>query len=374
MRSLCLLLAGLTLSACGSGVLFAPWSPATEPGWTQEGGSSAGNGLHVEGVEPPLRLLWQQEVGKPPLRSPQLAGRLLLQWTKAPDLLVLDVATGRRLGRKGWNDPVCGAPALVGDRLMLTAVLDDDEPHVQAFDLASGDVRWRLDGAVCAGVAVRGDTAFVAFESGRVQAIDTADGSMLWTLGLERPLGGTPSLSGNHLYLPDGAGGIVAARVDSGTVAWRRAMQPPVRLRVAVEPHGERVYAVGDSHVQALSASTGDSLWQQSFDGLPGGVYATDAIVVVSSTDYGLHAFDPVDGAPRWHTELGGILRAAPVGTATTLYAGAADGWLYAVAVEDGAIVWRQQLDGPVLTGAALTPTLVAATTERGTTYLFGSR
>ncbi|SVC89833.1 uncharacterized protein METZ01_LOCUS342687, partial [marine metagenome] len=86
----------LALTACGHGMLYAPWSPSTQPGWTQEAGDASGGISVVEGPEPPLRLRWQQDIGKPPIGSPLLAGPLLLQWSKAPDLYVFDVATGTR--------------------------------------------------------------------------------------------------------------------------------------------------------------------------------------------------------------------------------------------------------------------------------------
>lgn len=365
----------VSLSACGSGVLYAPWAPTPESGWLQDGGNPQGDRLRSEGVEPPLRLLWQQSIGDPPLGSPLLAGPLVLQWSKAPDLLVFDAATGHRVGRKRLNDPVCGPPAIAGTRahLMLASVLDGDEPQVRALDLTTGDVAWRLDGS-CSAVVVRGDTAFLAQETGRLQAVDVVDGSVLWSVSLPAPLTATPSLYANLVVLPTGDGKLVAARVDSGTVAWKRAVDPRVRLRVAADVSGTRVFAVSDGRLQALSLATGDTLWSAAFRGLPGGVYASKSTVVLGSTDYGVYAFDAETGMARWRTELGGIVRGAPVGTEDIVYAGAADGWLYAIDATDGSVRWRHQLDGPILTSAALTEHLLVATTERGTTFVFTAR
>lgn len=363
----------LISTACGHGVLYAPWSPSTQPGWTQDAGQASGSLPVVQGPEPPLRLRWQQDIGKPPIGSPLLAGPLLLQWSKAPDLYVFDVATGARVGKRGSDDPVCGPPALAGDggRLMLISILEDPS-QLRAIDLESGDIVWRQEGAVCAAVVVRGDTVYAAMESGKVQALAADDGQVLWTLDLEAPLTGTPSLADSVLYIADGAGVLVAARIDSGHELWRRDLGRRVHSRPAVDADGGRLFVAVDGGLYALAADTGESLWQADFDGLPShGLFVSDTRVAVGSTDRSLYGFDIATGQRLWRYETGGILRASPVGTTNTIYVGAGDGWLHAVDAADGSTRWRQKLDGPVLTSVALSGRTLAVTTERGTTYLF---
>ncbi|HJP32331.1 MAG TPA: PQQ-binding-like beta-propeller repeat protein [Candidatus Latescibacteria bacterium] len=367
----------LTLSsvwtACGSGVLYAPWSPETQSGWTQAAGDASGDGLLIDGLEPPLRLRWQQEVDKPPLGSPLIAGPLLLQWSKAPDLYVFDVISGTRVGKRSSDDPVCGPPALAGGggRIMLVSILEDPS-QLRAIDLESGDIVWRQEGALCAAVVVRGDTVYAAMESGKMRALAAADGRVLWTLDLEAPLTGAPSLAGDVLYIADGAGDLVAASIDSGHVLWRRDLGSPVRSRPTVDIDEGRVLAAIDGRLHALAAETGESLWWAEFDGLPSlGLYVSSTQVAVGSTDQSLYAFDLATGQPLWRCVTEGIVRGAPVGTASTIYLGAGDGWLHAVDTTDGSMRWQQQLDGPVLTSVALTRQRLAVTTERGTTYVF---
>ena len=366
----------LALTACGHGVLYAPWSPSTQPGWTQEAGDASGGISVVEGPEPPLRLRWQQDIGKPPIGSPLLAGPLLLQWSKAPDLYVFDVATGTRIGKSGSDDPVCGPPALAGDggSLMLISILKDPS-QLRAIDLESGDVVWRQDGAVCAAVVVRGDTVYAAMESGQVRALAADDGHVLWRLDLEAPLTGAPSLADSLFYVADGSGVLVAARIHSGQELWRRDLGTRIHSRPAVDAVGGRVFAAVDGGLHALAADTGEPLWQADFEGLPSqGLFVSATRVAVGSTDRSLYGFDTATGERSWRSETGGILRAAPVGTTDTIYIGAGDGWLHAIAATDGSTRWRQQLDGPVLTSVALSPRMLAVTTERGTTYVFATR
>jgi outer membrane protein assembly factor BamB len=302
-----------------------------------------------------------------------IAGPLLLQWSKAPDLYVFDVISGTRVGKRSSDDPVCGPPALAGGggRIMLVSILEDPS-QLRAIDLESGDIVWRQEGALCAAVVVRGDTVYAAMESGKMRALAAADGRVLWTLDLEAPLTGAPSLAGDVLYIADGAGDLVAASIDSGHVLWRRDLGSPVRSRPTVDIDEGRVLAAIDGRLHALAAETGESLWWAEFDGLPSlGLYVSSTQVAVGSTDQSLYAFDLATGQPLWRCVTEGIVRGAPVGTASTIYLGAGDGWLHAVDTTDGSMRWQQQLDGPVLTSVALTRQRLAVTTERGTTYVF---
>lgn len=372
VAALCLLLS--VAVACGHGVLYAPGA-SQQAQWLQASGDAGGSGLLVAGPEPPLRLQWQQKIGKPPLGSPLLSGELLLQWSKAPDLYAFEIATGTRVGKRGSDDPVCGPPALAGEhgRLMLVSILADPS-QLRAIDRTSGDIVWRQDGVVCGDLVVRGDTAFVAKESGQVQAIAVEDGKILWTLELAPPLSEAPSLSDSVIFVADGKGKLVAATIDGGELLWRRNLGTAVRSRAAIGPQGS-VFAAVDGGLYALDPDTGKTRWQAEFTGLPtAGLFVSEKVVAVGSTDRSLSAFDPVSGHLLWRCETQGIVRGAPVGTEQTIYVGAGDGWIHAVDHADGTISWQQELDGPVLTSAALNWRSLAVTTERGTTYLFSAK
>ena len=124
-----------------------------------------------------------------------------------------------------------------------------------------------------------------------------------------------------------------------------------------------------------MDPDTGKTRWQAEFTGLPtAGLFVSEKVVAVGSTDRSLSAFDPVSGHLLWRCETQGIVRGAPVGTEQTIYVGAGDGWIHAVDHADGTITWQQELDGPVLTSAALNWRSLAVTTERGTTYLFSAK
>ena len=75
----------------------------------QQGGSPDGLHAAAEGPEPPLSLVWRQAVGGAPLGGPLIAGPLVLQLTRETDVVVFDLATGTRVGRRAWTGP-CAPP------------------------------------------------------------------------------------------------------------------------------------------------------------------------------------------------------------------------------------------------------------------------
>jgi outer membrane protein assembly factor BamB len=52
-----------------------------------------------------------------------------------------------------------------------------------------------------------------------------------------------------------------------------------------------------------------------------------------------------------------------------TLYVGAYSGDVYALSVEDGAVRWTRELDGPMIAGLAASDTVIYAATDAGTVY-----
>lgn len=359
--------------ACASKNLYAPWDIGARAAWVQEGGGAAAHG----GPEPPLALRWQQDVGAAPLGGPLLAGPLLLQLTREPDLLALDLATGTRLGRRGEQDPVCGPPALsgpAGEHVLLSRV--GKKPALEAVDRATGDVAWRWPGVVCAGPVVAGDTVFAAGEGGTLAALAAGDGTVLWHIDAGARILAAPTLAGDLLLLGDASGGLSAICADSGRVRWRARVDGAVRTRPAVDPAlGLAWVATGTGAVAAVRLADGAVAWTGSVNGLPSdGLARTGQVVAIGSSDRNVYAFDARTGQAAWRYQTGGVVAAAPVATEATVYAASGDGALYAVDAASGNLGWKYQLDGPALTPASLGPGLLAVTTHAGTVYLFAGR
>ena len=331
----------------------------------------------VEGPEPPLSLVWRQSVGGAPLGGALLAGPMLLQLTRETDILAFDLATGTRLGRRGMDRPLCAAAALAGVRgeLLLLARTGRD-PGLQALDRASGGTVWRRPGSVCAPPTVAGDRVYAPVEAGRLAALSTARGDLLWEVELPGRLLTAASVGEETVYAGDSSGELVAASTDGGRVLWQRSLGAAIRSRPAVDAAAGRLWtATADGAVHGLRAEDGERLWTAQVGGLPSeGLSRGAGVIAVGSSDRALYAFDPESGRRLWRFQAGGVLRAPPTSTTTTLYLGSGGSVLHAVDAALGEDRWRYALDGPVLTSVAVGGRLLAVTTESGTLYLFRGR
>lgn|GEM_PF-627424 len=338
-------------------------------------GSRAEGGFPLEGPEPPLRLLWQQEVDSYPLGKSLLAGPLLLQLTMSPKLYAFDRYNGRRLGRMGVPEGVCAAPRLVGSAatlLILAEARGGDKPILRAMNRQTRKTEWTFAGAVCAPVATRNDTVIVPLETGALVALAAADGSQLWRVETEAGLVAGPSLSGGTVFAGDLEGNLVAVSLRDGSEIWSAQLGASVRSQPLVA--GGRVFAnTGSGVTQAFDALTGEALWQQPLGALltPGFALA-DSVVIVGSSDRVLYALDLEEGTIVWRFETKGSIRGVPASTAETVYAGSSDGFVYAIDVKTGLLKWKYRLDGPVTQPVTLGLRGMSVTTDAGTVYFFG--
>jgi outer membrane protein assembly factor BamB len=138
------------------------------------------------------------------------------------------------------------------------------------------------------------------------------------------------------------------ARAWSANVGGTRK---PLRLGLALNVHGDTVYAAGEKgEVAAFNLSTGRLLWQTRVKAtLGGGPDSSDDLVAVGSTDGDVFALDPASGAQRWHVNVGGELLAPPAVTARVVVVRAVDGKLHGLAPADGHELWQLQQPVPRL-------------------------
>jgi outer membrane protein assembly factor BamB len=177
------------------------------------------------------------------------------------------------------------------------------------------------------GVAVAGGRLFGMEKAGsdeRVFARSTSDGSVLWTLATgPSPLDvygglgprGTPTVSGDRVFVVSARGDLLALDAASGRIAWRRSLARDLGWRPPAEGTASsplvadgRVYVMnggaGGRALAALDRETGRTLWTSQDDrpsyaspvrGETAGV--AQVLFLAGST---LFAVDPADGRALW--------------------------------------------------------------------------
>lgn len=82
--------------------------------------------------------------------------------------------------------------------------------------------------------------------------------------------------------------------------------------------------------------------WSLDLGGRLSSVVVADGLAFVSQIDaHTVHAIDVATGKPAWNYTTGGRVDSPPTLHGGAAYFGSADGWLYCLRAEDGALAWR---------------------------------
>lgn len=368
----------LAVAGCGGGNL--PYFPPTAnegsgEDWNQDGGGSARRHHRPLGLEPPLRLLWEQRLKSPPLGGSLVSGPSLLQMTKTAAIHAFDVRSGRELGTRGYGEIPCAPPAVAGASSEVLVVAEYfPDPLIRGVSRLDGSTLWSRKTAVCAPIVARSDTVIIADETGAVTALTASDGEAVWELDGDGRYASGPSMLGELLIIGDSAGTLRGLRVADGEEQWSSQLGAGVRSGPAISPR--RVFVgTGEGEMIAVIADTGEELWRTALGSLltPGLTLSAD-LVVAGSVDRHVYALDAETGSIVWRFETEGVVRGAPVSTRSVVYCGSGDGFVYALELDSGELLWKYRLDGPSVEGLALGPRTLAVATETGSIYVFGRR
>lgn len=156
--------------------------------------------------------------------------------------------------------------------------------------------------------------------------------------------GGFPDHAMHHVAVPGPLQQAWVADVGEGSSSERRLLAPPV---VA----DGRVFALdANSRITALDANTGERLWRVNLTpkrerggGLGGGL-AVYRGRVYAATGYGeVVALDAATSEPAWRRSLGAAVRSPPAVSRGRVFTVTYDNQLYALAAEDGRVLWTHE-------------------------------
>lgn len=241
-------------------------------------------------------------------------------------LTVLDAESGALRWESRLAGEVLSAPAISAERLIVRS----SNGRVGGFDAASGRRLWTYDYTLPA-LSLRGtsrplivrDLVLVGLETGRLLALDSETGGVVWSVEVAPPSGrtelermadidGAPVVVGQDVYAANYQGRIVAAGLSNGRVAWGREFSSYTGLAADLEA----VYAVDDNGVLwSFDARNGNAAW--SLDALRGAqpsepVLYGDYVVLGDAAGY-LNWVRRQDGALIARTLVGRGAIAEPV-------------------------------------------------------------
>ena len=259
--------------------------------------------------------LWTASIGKGAGKSgarmqPAVNGDRVYVASVDGKLQVLDAGNGRRL----WSIdekkmPFRGGPASNGD-LVVVGTLDG---RVKAYSAQDGSERWQalIDSEVITAPAVAADLVVVRSQDGRLYGFNPVDGERRWVYEQAVPV---LSLRGNSTPLIDGglvingydSGRLVAVQAADGAPVWNQSLSVAEgRTEVerladadgAIVLDGGVLFAAAyRGQIAALDASNGSLIWNRNLSSYAG-VAVGPASVVVSDAEGNVLAFDRQNGA-----------------------------------------------------------------------------
>jgi outer membrane protein assembly factor BamB len=184
----------------------------------------------------------------------------------------IDAATGRVGWRTRTEQPIHGAPTVVGGRVLAVAL----DNTLLTFDAATGAPGWTYQALSesarilsASSPAVSGDTVVASFGSGELVALRTANGNDLWNVALSRAsrtsalseirdIAGRPVIYGGDVFAVSHSGVFAATDLRTGQARWTL----PVVGITSPLPAGDVVYVVAtDGKLICAARETGQIYW-----------------------------------------------------------------------------------------------------------------
>ncbi len=295
--------------------------------------------------------LWSRSV-IPPTDNPRDAsggglatnGSVVLATTGFGEVVALDPATGGELWRQDLDAPGTSAPTIFGDLAYVVA----RDGRAWALELGNGRIRWTQTSTAPvsnfsggAGAAVNGDFAIFPFPTGEVLAAFPEGGLRRWSTIVtgQRPgqaastisdIAGDPVIDGSRVYVGNVSGRVVALEIANGDRIWTAtegAVGP-------VWPAGGSVFMVNDlSELVRLDAADGTPIWRVALPGFEEtrerrqktrfahyGPVLAGGRLIVGSGDGVIRQFDPASGALLGTIDVPGGAASNPIVAGGTLY------------------------------------------------------
>ena len=260
----------------------------------------------------------------------------------------LDAASGEKRWHAQASSEVLAAAATDGDVVVVQSV----DARVQAFDVATGRPRWSYS-ASQAVLTLRGNSSpvihdglvYVAFDNGKMAALDAKTGLLQWEQRFIVPDGRTeleriidvqadPFLTSTDVIVASYQGAIVSAAQVRGQPQWE---QKASVVRSMASADGSLFTIEGNDSVKALSLSSGRELWvAEGFSGrrLSAPAVIGNYVAVADKKGY-VHLLSQTDGAYIGRYDVGGGgVRANLLSDGDTLYVLTNSGKLYALVIK----------------------------------------
>lgn len=172
----------------------------------------------------------------------------------------------------------------------------------------------------------------------------------------------SPAAHQENVYLPLAGGSLIAISAETGSLIWKAEIGGEVSTAPLADARGVFVatetgaaenstnFAAATGTVRALSRESGITLWMRTlYRPLRGAFAQTEQALFAGSADGRIYAFDKTTGKSLWSKNyLTTGFNSQPVIVDSTLFIGNEDGSVFAINIKNGETLWRYRTRGAV--------------------------
>jgi len=237
-------------------------------------------------------------------------------------------------GEKIWSVPSnCGhSTPGVHDGTVYWGTLDNE---LWAADIASGDLKWKVDIYPAGNLAPSFDGQSIYVSCGKsVLALDPDTGKQIWqwsTDAKHAAASGWITILEDILLAPISNYGVVCLNREKGEFIWRNHGSTGISVSMS-----DRIGYVASSELRAISIDLGEELWSTSYAFSQSAPIAIgDHVIIGGGNRRAIYAFNRVSGQLVWEFETGDLVYSTPSFSNGRLLIGSHDGYLYCFEMDE---------------------------------------
>jgi len=283
------------------------------------------------------RTLWEHPTGSPARGAPALLGDLLILGTDAGEVIALWTADGT----PAWDQAVGSAPIMAS---ILEAdgriYVGNEDGTFVALDGRTGARLWTVDvgGSVTRGAALADGVVYVGATGGRFSALDAASGKDRWHVELGPGEVGTPVIGPGAVFVsrgllaPDGPHDVLALDRADGAIRWTFPAPSGRQMFPGALANGFLYGVSDDGSIYALDPTSGALRWTVAAAAAQLGTLGSIVgnVLYITTSDRNVQAFDATTGAHLWTVDVVGVPTQAAV-VDGSLFLGTSLGHVYAL-------------------------------------------
>lgn len=197
----------------------------------------------------------------------------------------------------------------------------------------------------------------------------------IWEYDANAGIRATPLVIDSVVFIATLKGELHAVNLVSGQELGYASFGSPISSTPVISGH--TVIAANSEMIESIvcvNVWSGDVLWEAAYGPVESSLLLAEKKLYVTSLWGVLHCVDPDEGTEVWKFETGPVdqrkpIRSSPATDGNVVAFGDDAGWVYAVGIGSGKLIWKTKTDGPVWTDPVLNDGMVFVSTLKGVCY-----